>query len=267
MRAIYFFNLSSFPTRPYQFTFRTFHGTWILLVHLGLIYALMTTRPSSSSHHSQGEFRSLMRWVSVRINQIENSTSESSERSSVKLQPLQGETKSVRPLNSQETRQMQERTQQSESTNTQTSTTDSSRGSSNKNVDLADPFAVPTDISRLDSAQHRYGVQVPKQLGNDAQVPLTPAQQAAIDVRSNSPKLTKSELFAKAAGTLECIYQARMANGKIIREPGRWIEVPARSEPGQPMNNLKVRFCVRLHQNDDVDGTDLTEISAGLRGK
>lgn len=236
-------------------------------MHLGLIYALMSTRPSSSSHHSQGEFRSLMRWVSVRINQIENSTSESSERSQAQPQPLQGETKSVRPLNLQETRQMQERTQQSENINTQISTTDSSRSSSNKNVDLADPFAVPTDISRLDSAQHRYGVRVPKQLGSDAQVPLTPAQQAASDVRTNSPKLTKSELFAKAAGTLECIYQARMANGKIIREPGRWIEVAARSEIGQPKNIFKARFCVRLHQNDDADGNDLTEISSGLRGK
>lgn len=221
----------------------------------------MVTGSSSSFTHTQRDFRSLMQWVSVRTNQSEESRPSSNQQRH--SQALRREGRSVLPLDLQSTTQKQEGTQLGQ----QTSTADSSQVSSNRNVGLVDPFAVPTDISRLDSAQHRYGVRVPKQLGSDAQVPLTPAQQAASDVRTNSPKLTKSELFAKVAGTLECIYQARMANGKIIREPGRWIEVAARSEIGQPKNIFKARFCVRLHQNDAADGNDLTEISSGLRGK
>lgn len=95
---------------------------------------------------------------------------------------------------------------------------------------------------------------------------LTPAQQAAQDPRTNSPRLTKSEKFAVALGSLDCIFQTRLANGEIIRVPGQWAEMPARSEPGR-VSLRTVRFCVRAHQAEGEEGSDLTAIIAGLRGK
>lgn len=119
------------------------------------------------------------------------------------------------------------------------------------------------DLTTLGSIANRYRLQVPKSAVEET---LTPAQQAAQDVRSNSAKLTKNEKFAVAMGTLDCIFQARLPDGKVVREPGKWVEVAARSN----LTSLvlaKSRFCVRLHQAEDANGNDLTAISSGIKGK
>ena len=119
------------------------------------------------------------------------------------------------------------------------------------------------ELASLDSLTRRYNVEIPKV--SPAEV-LTPAQQAAQDPRTNSPRLTKSEKFAVAMGNLDCIFQTRLANGNVIRVPGRWIVVSARSEPG--MKTLaKSRFCIRFHQEADENSNDMTAISVGIKGK
>lgn len=119
------------------------------------------------------------------------------------------------------------------------------------------------ELASLDSLARRYNLEVPKIPLEEA---LTSAQQAAQDPRTNSARLTKSEKFAVALGALDCIFQTRLADGRVIRVPGHWVVIPARSEPG--MTSLaKSRFCVRFHQEADEDGNDLTAISAGIRGK
>ena len=119
------------------------------------------------------------------------------------------------------------------------------------------------ELASLDSLTRRYNVEIPKVSPVEV---LTPAQQAAQDPRTNSPRLTKSEKFAVAMGNLDCIFQTRLANGNVIRVPGQWIEVPARSEPG--FKSLrKVRFCVRFNQENNENGNDMSAISAGIKGK
>jgi len=119
------------------------------------------------------------------------------------------------------------------------------------------------DLTSLGSIANRYQLQVPKSVAEET---LTPAQQAAQDVRSNSAKLTKSEKFAVAMGTLDCVFQARLADGKVVREPGKWVEVVARSNvTSLPLATS--RYCVRLHQAEDANGSDLTAISSGIKGK
>jgi len=119
------------------------------------------------------------------------------------------------------------------------------------------------DLTSLGSIKNRYQLQVPKSVTEET---LTPAQQAAQDVRSNSAKLTKSEKFSVAMGTLDCIFQARLPDGKVIREPGKWVVLPARSD-GTLKPLAKARFCVRFHQAEDENGNDLTAISSGIKGK
>ncbi|MFZ6801359.1 hypothetical protein [Undibacterium sp. Di24W] len=119
------------------------------------------------------------------------------------------------------------------------------------------------DLTTLASIANRYQLQVPKSVAEET---LTPAQQAAQDVRSNSAKLTKSEKFSVAMGTLDCVFQTRLADGKIVREPGKWVEVAARSNVTKLILS-KSRFCVRLHQAEDANGNDLTAISSGIKGK
>lgn len=123
------------------------------------------------------------------------------------------------------------------------------------------------ELASLDSLASRYKLDMPKAPLVDALTPaLTPAQQAAQDPRTNSARLTKSEQFAVALGSLDCIFQTRLADGKIIRVSGQWVVGPARSEAG--MKTLaKSRFCVRFHQEADEDGNDLMAISAGIKGK
>ncbi len=224
------------------------------MLHLGLIYLLMVSKHIAVPVYQENVFRSVMQWVLLpEPSPVHQPISNPRRSPAEQTKSLPNEAPRPNPTASTQTPENEQKTHQNLSPDTV-----------NKKLDQSDPFALTPDISRLNHVQQRYGVQVPK---DQEQEVLTPAQQAARDVRTNSPKLTKSELFARAAGTLECIYQARMANGKIIREPGRWIEVPARSEPGQPKNIFKARFCVRLHQNDDADGNDSTDISSGLRGK
>jgi hypothetical protein len=119
------------------------------------------------------------------------------------------------------------------------------------------------ELASLDSLGRRYNVEMPEVSSEE---PLTPAQQAAQDPRTNSARLTKSEKFAVALGTLDCIFQTRLADGKIIRVPGHWAEMPARSEPGRESPFRTVRFCVRAQQAEG-GGSDLTAITAGLKGK
>lgn len=119
------------------------------------------------------------------------------------------------------------------------------------------------ELASLDSLARRYNLDIPKVALVET---LTLAQKAAQDPRTNSARLTKSEKFAVALGALDCIFQTRLANGKVIRVPGHWVVIPARSEPGQN-TTAKSRFCVRFHQEADEDGNDLTAILAGLKGK
>jgi hypothetical protein len=119
------------------------------------------------------------------------------------------------------------------------------------------------DLTTLGSIANRYKLQMPKSAVEEL---LTPAQQAAQDVRSNSAKLTKSEKFAVAMGTLDCIFQARLPDGKVVREPGKWVVLPARSD-GTLKPLATARFCVRFHQAEDANGNDLTAISSGIKGK
>jgi hypothetical protein len=119
------------------------------------------------------------------------------------------------------------------------------------------------DLTNLGSISSRYKLQLPKSTGEEN---LTPAQQAAQDVRSNSAKLTKSEKFSVAMGTLDCVFQTRLPNGKVVREPGKWVVTAARSNVTL-LPLATARYCVRLHQSEDQNGNDLTEISAGIKGK
>ncbi len=123
------------------------------------------------------------------------------------------------------------------------------------------------ELASLDSLASRYNLDIPKVPLAETLIPtLTPTQQAAQDSRTNSARLTKSEKFAVALGSLDCIFQTRLVDGKVLRVSGQWVIGPASSEPG--MKTLaKSRFCVRFHQEADEDGNDLTAISAGIRGK
>jgi hypothetical protein len=121
------------------------------------------------------------------------------------------------------------------------------------------------ELAALGSVGARYKLEIPK--GEVAQA-LTPAQQAAQDVRTNSVRLSKSEKFAVVVGALDCIFQTRNADGTIVRVPGRWVEVRPRDEFGyKSIAAPKVRFCVRFNQAEDENGNDLTAISSGIKGK
>ena len=119
------------------------------------------------------------------------------------------------------------------------------------------------ELASLDSLGRRYNLDIPKLPLVET---LTPAQQAAQDPRTNSARLTKGEKFAVALGSLDCIFQTRLADGSVIRIPGQWVEMPARSELGR-VSLRTVRFCVRALQTEGEEGKDLTAIISGLRGK
>ncbi|MBC3936279.1 hypothetical protein H8K47_12965 [Undibacterium sp. CY7W] len=53
----------------------------------------------------------------------------------------------------------------------------------------------------------------------------TPQELARNDPRANAVKPTLSEQFALRLGTLECIFQERLPDGRIYRGPGRWVTV------------------------------------------
>lgn len=93
---------------------------------------------------------------------------------------------------------------------------------------------------------------------------LTPAQQASIDVRSNSVKLSKAEKFSISMGEYECVFQKRLADGKVLRVPGKWVKIPARTV-GDFKPLATAQYCVRLNQNEAQFGNDMTEISAGFK--
>ncbi|MBY0573370.1 MAG: hypothetical protein K2P84_06780 [Undibacterium sp.] len=114
-------------------------------------------------------------------------------------------------------------------------------------VTAISPFDV--DHSKLDIFAKPKG----RSLVKDAtiQLPLaysSPANQAANDPRSNSVRLTKNEKFAIGIGAVGCIYQERLADGRIYREEGRIIEIPASGDSGR--RGVKVRVCVA---NKDAD--------------
>ena len=115
----------------------------------------------------------------------------------------------------------------------------------------------------LDQVGSRHGLKLDI---HGAMGTPNPNQLAAQDARSNSPRLTKSEKFSVIVGTLDCIFQTRLPNGETLREPGRWIEVRARSE-GDFKSLATARFCIRAHQAEDQFGNDMTAIGDGLRGK
>lgn len=93
---------------------------------------------------------------------------------------------------------------------------------------------------------------------------LTPAQQASIDVRSNSVKLSKAEKFSISMGEYECVFQKRLADGKVLRVPGKWVKISARTV-GDFKPLATAQYCVRLNQNEAQFGNDMTEISAGFK--
>lgn len=93
---------------------------------------------------------------------------------------------------------------------------------------------------------------------------LTPAQQASIDVRSNSVKLSKAEKFSISMGEYGCVFQKRLADGKVLRVPGKWVKISARTV-GDFKPLATAQYCVRLNQNEAQFGNDMTEISAGFK--
>lgn len=89
---------------------------------------------------------------------------------------------------------------------------------------------------------------------------------ASQDVRFNSARLTKSELFAKRMGNLDCLFQARLPNGKIIREPGRLVEVMGRTV-GDFKTLARATFCVRIKADEVGTESDLDKIYQGVNDK
>ena len=79
--------------------------------------------------------------------------------------------------------------------------------------------------------------------------PLTPAQEALQDPRSNRLVLTKQEQMDVDFGVVECIAWQREPNGSIYRGPGHWQRVRdvstnpfASHRPGQEDRSME---CVR----------------------
>ena len=73
--------------------------------------------------------------------------------------------------------------------------------------------------------------------------PLTPAQEALSDPRSNTLRLTAEERRLIARGEAECIAWERLPNGEIHRGPGHLRRVPL-LQPN-PINGRVVKECVR----------------------
>ena len=74
------------------------------------------------------------------------------------------------------------------------------------------------------SAPSPLNLQVPKV--SDFHESESAVQQALIDPRSNSVKLTVGEKFAIAVGSFSCVYVERLSDGTIVRAPGRIVKQP-----------------------------------------
>lgn len=61
--------------------------------------------------------------------------------------------------------------------------------------------------------------------------------QALSDPRSNRPRLSASERFAIALGTLDCVIDERQPDGTILRSAGRRISVPTSSASADPFGH------------------------------
>ena len=114
------------------------------------------------------------------------------------------------------------------------------------------------------TSNQRYQLTLPKQ-EPEQKIDYSNTTGGSRCTVSNSPKLTKSEKFAIAAGTFDCIFQKRLADGQRHRAPGYWLEVPARSEPGRS-TLAKARFCIRLDKKDQLEESDTKYFGDGLRG-
>lgn len=132
---------------------------------------------------------------------------------------------------------------------------------------VANTDALHWDPSHEKRSSHsladRLRLTLPRRFEETVQI-LTPAQQASIDVRSNSVKLTKAEKFSISMGEYGCVFQKRLADGKVMRVPGRLVQMPARTV-GDFKPLAKASYCVRFNQADDQLGSDLAEIKAGFK--
>jgi hypothetical protein len=86
----------------------------------------------------------------------------------------------------------------------------------------------------------RLDLRLPPRVTED-RLPLTPAQDAMRDPRSNTLRLTPAERLLADLGGAECIAWQRMPDGRIFRGPGH-----SRAVPGMPArpDGSRVQECV-----------------------
>lgn len=83
----------------------------------------------------------------------------------------------------------------------------------------------------------------PLRLGLPGRGPSTRAQSPALvqqmlsDPRSNTPRLSASERFAIALGTLDCVIDERQPDGSVLRLEGRLSKAPASSNSLDPFGH------------------------------
>ncbi len=120
----------------------------------------------------------------------------------------------TQPIHSQSAgRRLSRAVSASASTSAQITNTDNTSKASNS--ELAGDIQ-PTEPAALDLQIRRDWLRQDK---------ATPQELARSDPRANSVKPTLSEQFALRLGTLECVFQERLPDGRIYRGPGRWITV------------------------------------------
>ena len=112
------------------------------------------------------------------------------------------------------------------------------------------PVAATGDGPRVDRPAPSLDLKIPKSFfENEKKAPLTPAQEAMRDPRSNHLELTRQEKLDIAFGVIECVAWQREPDGSIYRGPGHLRRVQGVStnpftahKPGQedrPMECVK----------------------------
>lgn len=92
----------------------------------------------------------------------------------------------------------------------------------------APPAAAPAsgDGPRADKPAAPLDLKIPKSFfENEKKTPLTPAQEAMRDPRSNHLELTRQEKLDIAFGVIECVAWQREPDGSIYRGPGHYRRV------------------------------------------
>lgn len=108
--------------------------------------------------------------------------------------------------------------------------------------------ALAGTASASGAAPDKLDLRIPKEFYTHPP-PLTPAQEAMRDPRSNKLVLTKQEQLDVDFGVVECIAWQREPNGSIYRGPGHWQRIQGVStnpftahKPGTEDRNME---CVK----------------------